>query len=505
MSVSIARCLGAASVLAMSTSAGWADVTAQEVWDEWKSYMSSMGYEVSAQENASGGTVTVSDLTISMLITDSEVTTKVAMPELAFTENGDGTVDISLPDSFPIMVNVSENGQEADIQIDYAHTNAAMTVSGSPEDMINAYASDSTSMALGSITVDGETLPPEMASFQATLENVESSTRTVVGDLRMYEQAMSAAMVQMNGAFDDPESDDKGVFSAAMEGFVFEGSAALPAEMNLEDMRAMLDAGFGFEGVFSYLSGTGSLSGTGDGEDFSMDSSATNGAAVIGMDAETLVYDFNYEDISVNVMSSEIPFPLSITAAEMGFGLGMPLAVSDEEQDFSLAIALRDVAVPDMLWGLVDPTGILPRDAATVALDMSGKTKLTFDLMDPATAASMGDQPPGELHALTLNELVISAAGALIAGSGDFTFDNADQQTYPGMPAPSGTLNLEVVGANGLMDKLSEMGMIGENEVMGARMMMGMLAVPGEGEDTLTSEIEFGEGGSISANGQRIK
>lgn len=40
---------------------------------------------------------------------------------------------------------------------------------------------------------------------------------------------------------------------------------------------------------------------------------------------------------------------------------------------------------------------------------------------------------------------------------------------------------------------------------MGARMMMGMLAVPGEAEDTLTSKIEISEDGQIHANGQRIK
>ncbi len=40
---------------------------------------------------------------------------------------------------------------------------------------------------------------------------------------------------------------------------------------------------------------------------------------------------------------------------------------------------------------------------------------------------------------------------------------------------------------------------------MGARMMMGLFAQPGDGPDTLVSTIEVKEDGSVLANGQRIK
>lgn len=40
---------------------------------------------------------------------------------------------------------------------------------------------------------------------------------------------------------------------------------------------------------------------------------------------------------------------------------------------------------------------------------------------------------------------------------------------------------------------------------MGARMMMGLFAVPGEGEDTLNSKIEVNGEGHVLANGQRIR
>jgi hypothetical protein len=73
-----------------------------------------------------------------------------------------------------------------------------------------------------------------------------------------------------------------------------------------------------------------------------------------------------------------------------------------------------------------------------------------------------------------------------------------------GMPMPLGAIDLKLVGANGLMDKLVTMGLMPQDQAMFARMMMGLYAVPA-GEDEMTSKIEFKEGGEILANGQRIQ
>ena len=89
--------------------------------------------------------------------------------------------------------------------------------------------------------------------------------------------------------------------------------------------------------------------------------------------------------------------------------------------------------------------------------------------------------------------------------SGDFTLDNSDMSTFPGMPKPVGAVNVALEGGNGLMDKLVAMGLLPEEQAMGARMMMGLFAVPGDAPDTLKSKVEFTEDGQVLANGQRIK
>ena len=118
--------------------------------------------------------------------------------------------------------------------------------------------------------------------------------------------------------------------------------------------------------------------------------------------------------------------------------------------------------------------------------------------------ATLGDAPPGELHSLEITELRAKVGGADLSGTGSFTFDNSDLTTFDGVPAPTGKIDLVLAGGNGLLDKLVAMGLIPQDQAMGARMMMAMFAKPGEGQDVLNSTLEFKDKGFF-ANGQRLK
>ena len=91
-----------------------------------------------------------------------------------------------------------------------------------------------------------------------------------------------------------------------------------------------------------------------------------------------------------------------------------------------------------------------------------------------------------------------------MSGKGAFTFDNSDLTTFDGMPRPTGALDLRLIGGNALLDKLVAMGLLPEDQALGARMMMGLFGRM-EGEDTLTSKIEVTPEGAVLANGQRLR
>ncbi len=156
---------------------------------------------------------------------------------------------------------------------------------------------------------------------------------------------------------------------------------------------------------------------------------------------------------------------------------------------------------------MFDPTAVLPRDPATLIIDTTGKLRWLFDIFDPEAAAlveTTGGEP-AEVEALEINNLVLSLIGAELTGEGGFTFDNSDKTTFDGMPKPTGSIALNLIGANGVMDNLVKLGFVPEEQVMGARMMLGLFARPGAGADELVSEIQVTEDGQVLANGQRLR
>jgi hypothetical protein len=187
-----------------------------------------------------------------------------------------------------------------------------------------------------------------------------------------------------------------------------------------------------------------------------------------------------------------------------GFNLTAPVLKSDAEQDFAFGLQLGNFTMSDMIWGIFDPTGQLPRDPATIELETTGRALLSVDYLDSAAATEMAGSP-GELRALTVNKLLVNVAGAVLQGSGDVTLDNTDTITLPGMPKPVGAVDLSLAGGNGLLDKLIAIGLFPQEQAMGVRMMMGLFSVPGDAPDTLNSTITFTEDGQILANGQRIR
>jgi len=198
---------------------------------------------------------------------------------------------------------------------------------------------------------------------------------------------------------------------------------------------------------------------------------------------------------------------VDVSMAESSFNITLPIAESETPQDMAFGLNLRGFEMSDLLWNIFDPGAALPRDPATIALDLTGKVTPSVNLFDPTAMARIEatGQPPGELNSLTLNDLTVEAAGAKLEGSGSFTFDNDDLQTFGGFPRPTGNVDLTINGANTLIDKLIGMGLLTSEDAMGARMMMSMFAVPGEGADSLKSSLTINEQGHVLANGMRIQ
>lgn len=503
MTLYLARGSAAALILACSAQGALADLTAQDVWSDWRNYLSTAGYQITASESMSGNTLTVSDLTMALQLPENQGTVSVLMGEMKFIENGDGTVNVDMPGNMPVTIDATDGEDKVTAAIGLRQTGAAMVVSGAPEDMTYNYTAATIAVSLDNLTVEGDTMPPEALRMAVTLNNVISSSRMRVGDMRSYDQDVKATSLSYDMAFDDPESEDKATVQGGLQKLSFQGAGTMPLETDTTDIQQMLQAGFGFGGDLSYAAGESNIAGTGDGQDFAMSTSSQGGLFSVAMDATHLAYDISQAETQFSLQTAEVPFPIAMAMQKLAFAIDITVAASDAEQPFAFGITVADFTMPEQLWSIFDPGAILPRDPATILVDLSGKVRLLADLFDPALAES-GDTP-GELTALTVKALRVSAAGAELTGTGDFTFDNSDLETFDGIPAPTGSADLKLTGANELIDKLIEMGLMSDSDATGARMMMSMIAVPGDGPDSLNSTIEINDQGHVTANGQRLK
>ncbi|TMM52405.1 DUF2125 domain-containing protein [Sulfitobacter sabulilitoris] len=485
----------------------FADVTAMDVWEDWRSYISGMAYDVSADTAMEGQTLTVSNLRIDMKMEEGAGTAAMDLGTVQFTENGDGTVSIALPDRMPIVVNMTPpNEDPVTITMDYGQTGFAMTASGTPSDMQYVYSADRLELALREIIADGEVMNPDDTAANMTLSGVAGRTQMTLGALRAYEQSMTAESLRYGMAFTDPKGEGSARISGGSEALAFTGAGEIPLQVvQADDMAAMLAAGFRFDGTFTYGAGNSNIAATSPDGPVAGTTTSQGGSLQIAMSQEGIAYDVAQTGLAVNLTSAAAPLPIAFEVADARFNISAPLRKSEEAQDFAFGFTLGDFTLSELIWGIFDPAAQLPRDPATIALDLTGKAKILMDLLDPANAARMqaDDGLPGELEVLNINKLQVTAAGAELTGAGGFTFDNA--RPTGGMPKPTGAANFKLSGANALIDTLVAMGLLPQDQAMGARMMMGLFAVPGEAPDTVTSTIEINEEGHVLANGQRIQ
>ena len=204
------------------------------------------------------------------------------------------------------------------------------------------------------------------------------------------------------------------------------------------------------------------------------------------------------ETISYDLKFSELPLPpFQAEIDSVAIKMEMPLKKTDGTLPVNFLMNFTGLKASDTIWGMVDPTGSLPRDKATLNIDLTANMKWLVDLVELKNAAGM----PAEVQDVTINNITLDVAGARLEGQGSAVLDNSK---FP--PEPIGAVDLDLKGGVGLLDKLVALGLVPQEQGQMVKMFSGMFAVPGGGGgDHLTSKIEMKEGGSILVNGQQVK
>lgn len=489
----------------IAPSVAQADVTAQQVWDDWQSDLALWGtaeLQVGA-ETMDGDTLTVSDVKITMVGPDA--TAEATLPEVRFTETGDGTVVVTASESYPLtLVSTAPDAPESEVAISVTQTGLEILVSGTPENTVYDISADRYALTLDQVTEAGKAIKADAMLALASLTGSYTAVTAENGDREMgYDMAAD----RLDLLLDVPETEDAGAvtLSGKVSEVTLDGETAIPAAVDFEAPESALMQGLRVSGgytagpadyIFSFKDGDESGAGTVSAEDSSLRFSFA---------ADEASYDSRTTGLAVELSDSPLPFPVKVGIKEYGLGVKMPLSASETPQDFSARVTLDSLTVNDEVWGMIDPLKALPREPATLIAELTGSATLPHDLADPEQAEKLAeDEMPVMLNSLSLDRLTVVGAGASVEGDGAFTFDNSDMTTFEGFPRPEGKIDLRLKGLNTLIENLAKLGVVPSDQVMGARMMLGLFTTP-VGEDELTSTIEVNAEGHVIANGQRLQ
>lgn len=497
------RYLGSAAIVGLITgSAAWADVTAKQVWDNWKSTAEAAGQSVSAgSENESGGTLSLKDVKVVSTTPDGKVSGTIA--NVTFAEQGDGTVKMTMSPDYPVDFDMTpKDGKPVVGKVMLHQEGLSVIVSGSDGDMTYALDAPSIEGKLASLTVDGKPADVNVdfkaIGSKATYAIKGTGTRDITSNGTA--QSMSLAV---DGT--DPEKGGKFSFSAKATDLTGTSAATMIDGVDMKDMDAALKAGtkidatLGYGGL-TYSFDTDDAKGTSKGEGTGKD-----GKLTIAMTKAGLHYGVSGGGGSLTVSGSQIPLPqITLKTTGSTFDFMMPVMKSPDPQPFSILVKLAGVALNDEVWGMLDPGKVLPRDPAELAIDLAGKATLTRDVL-AQPGGEMPGSPPGQLDSVDVNNVHLAIGGADLSGKGAFTFDHSGDMPGNPMGQPSGMIDLTLKGGMGLLDKLVTMGLVPQDQATGFKMMLGLFAKPGDAPDTMVSKIELTKDGQVLANGQRLK
>lgn len=493
--------LAALSMGAMlMTSSAASALTGDALWKRWQDAAASVGLSLVAEsQREDGGTLTLSGVTLGQALPSEGGMPELALSEIVLAEQGDGSVAISTGPEMTAAITgdvtgtltVSQAGLivtaregEGGIAYDYAaETMGVVSDTAYPVEMFD-----------GSAPEEGK------VRFEATLAGLTGSFGAEAGAARTTTKIVNADTFGYTVDRTDPFMEGTSRTTSSTADFALTSTVTLPEGIDItsEDPAAWglaLRDGLALALRLEAGETTGTDSTTGM-LSYELTTSAGPSVTTLDIGAAGLAATSKGEGVVVSGSSPELPVEqATLTIGPLEGAFRMPL-VGSEPQDYRLLLSFSGITVNEEAWALVDPARTLPRDPASLLVDLDGQ--IIFDLFATLAAEEAGEfVPPPMPTSLNIPRLAMSAAGAALEGSGQFTFD--------AMMQPLGQANATLRGGNALIDGLVAIGVISEQDAQGARMGLAMFWTAGEGEDVLTTTFEAREDGGLYVNGQRIQ
>ncbi|WP_424975855.1 DUF2125 domain-containing protein [Dinoroseobacter sp. S124A] len=486
VSATLAR--AAALAVALTPAAGWS-LTAEEVWSKFQETVAETGQTLSAASETPGpGSLTLDGLTLSGSV-DGVGSNTMLIEVMTLTEQADGSVRIDLPDSILVEFQDQASFGVERLVFDVFSTDLDMVATESGSEFSLRYTATS-----GGLRILEPTDVPEIPEIEVLAKGL--AFRTTLGDSRTDSTGTADSLaVSMNATDADTGQELEVVYEISDIVTASSGPLTQIAQAieGLPDFDLAIDYGAFSLGVASSATvSTGTLALTGGVGSGRM--SANDGLARFASATSDIGFDMRGEGL---------PGPINWAAENLSLDATLPANQPSGEYPFALDLDLQNFTLGEATWGLFDPNGVLPRDPARLAVDLDGTAELREQILPGGQQSFQAMEP----RSMTINQFVLDFAGAQLDATGALEFLGMQPQ-FSGMPAlPNlvGEVSITLAGMDGLLQGLADIGLFDNQALIGARMMLGVVARPGAEPDTLESELEFTPDGGVIANGMRLR
>lgn len=483
------------TAIALISSPALADITPEELWQSWQDTVASFGMTLSAGQKVREGNVLVlQDVTADFdfgFITMEQIIKTMRLEALP-----NGSVSVSYDSDYTGSTHFSiAGGFTNDITFTGQFERSQGLVIGTVEDYTYNFSIglmhqvgkanmliDDRANTRMSVVTDMNDISGQMHMVQASA-GLNLTYTFSMGEFSNTQNALSPGG---NG-----REEMKQVQRMRSPGFSGEVEAFIPQVDAPSDLR--------IKAVLALRSSSMSQQVTSPRINMDMEIEGGPGTFTFLIDDQNYGLTIDRQDAGFSLTSSQFgPLPFSAQIESSHLAVTLPYQPSDTPQDASFALGLSGVTVSDSIWALFDPQNTLSRAPADFAIDASASIGLLLDWTN-IEAAKAWQGPPATLHQVTLQDFLVGFENARVTGQGAVDFSNEGSEPMPN----AGALNFTLEGVPALLEKLGGLPMVDAQIIAGAQGMLGMFTSAGAG-DTLTSTIEFGEGGAVTVNGQRV-
>lgn len=190
------------------------------------------------------------------------------------------------------------------------------------------------------------------------------------------------------------------------------------------------------------------------------------------------------------------PMQGGATIANAEMAVTAPLVVTPENQPARLMFAFRDVVPTEQTLAMINAQAFAG-ESISIVFDATAQMRLLEELGDGFGSSA---RPPFEIYSVTLDTLETRVGDASLTGLGGVDFFYGVMASMGNPPRGAGRFVFDLIGGQTFVGRLAEAGLIPQDQVFFAQMMMNGLG-QAVAEDHLRSEVELYPDGRLTVNG----